>query len=107
MPCTTLPPILYANGQTAAGLHGPRRPDNLLLAVAGVTRPGGTAFLASRTIMSQTNPATAKPKSIWDNDLPAGDSPPLPRWPLVFWIVVYVLWMLFLISMLIVRLKTA
>jgi len=56
--------------------------------------------------MSQTNPATAKPKSIWDNDLPAGDSPPLPRWPLVFWIVVYVLWMLFLISMLIVRLKT-
>lgn len=55
-----------------------------------------------------TNASSAgRPKSTWDNDLPAGDSPPLPRWPLVFWIVVYVLWMLFLISMLIVRLKAA
>ena len=57
--------------------------------------------------MTKTEAAAPdKPKSIWDNDLPAGDSPPLPRWPLVFWITVYVLWMLFLISMLIVRLKT-
>ncbi len=47
-----------------------------------------------------------KPKSIWDNDLPAGDSPPLPRWPLVLWIALYVVWMLFLISMVVVRFKT-
>lgn len=52
--------------------------------------------------------ATAsQPKSIWDNDLPPGDSPPMPRWPLTASIVAYVCWMLFLISMVIVRLKTA
>lgn len=44
-------------------------------------------------------------KSIWDNDLPAGDSPPLPRWPLTAAIVTYVLWMVFLISMMILRLS--
>ena len=47
-----------------------------------------------------------KPKSIWDTDLPAGDSPPLPRWPLTAAIVVYALWMAFLISMAVLRLKT-
>ncbi len=58
--------------------------------------------------MTSTDPSiTDKPKSIWDNDLPAGDSPPLPRWPLTFWIVVYVLWMCFLVSMVVVRFKTA
>ncbi|NLX12075.1 MAG: hypothetical protein GXY44_00265 [Phycisphaerales bacterium] len=46
----------------------------------------------------------AQGRSIWDNDLPAGDSPPLPRWPLIASIVVYCLWMVFLIAMLIVRL---
>jgi hypothetical protein len=49
--------------------------------------------------------ATTKPKSIWDNDLPAGDSPPLPRWPLTAAIVTYSLWMVFLITMAILRLK--
>lgn len=47
-----------------------------------------------------------KPKSIWDNDLPAGDSPPLPRWPLTASIIAYSLWMVFLIAMAVVRLKT-
>ena len=47
-----------------------------------------------------------QPKSIWDNDLPPGDSPPLPRWPLTAAIVAYACWMLFLVSMVIVRLKT-
>ena len=51
--------------------------------------------------------ASNKSKSIWDNDLPAGDSPPLPRWPLMFWIVVYIVWMIFLVSMVILRFKTA
>jgi len=49
---------------------------------------------------------TQKPKSIWDNDLPAGDSPPLPRWPLTVSIIAYSVWMVFLISMMIVRLCT-
>jgi len=46
----------------------------------------------------------AKPKSIWDNDLPAGDSPPLPKWPLVAAIVAYGAWMIFLLAMMILRL---
>ncbi|HSW45283.1 MAG TPA: hypothetical protein VLM89_06905 [Phycisphaerae bacterium] len=57
--------------------------------------------------MTHTNATADKPKSIWDNDLPAGDSPPMPRWPLVFWTVVYVVWMVFLISMVVVRFATA
>lgn len=47
--------------------------------------------------------APDKPKSIWDNDLPAGDSPPLPKWPLTAAIVAFSLWMVFLISMAILR----
>jgi len=47
---------------------------------------------------------TNAPRSIWDNDLPPGDAPPLPRWPLTASIVVYVLWMIFLISMMVLRL---
>ncbi len=43
-------------------------------------------------------------KSIWDNDLPAGDSPPLPRWPLTASAVAYGVWMIFLISMMVMRL---
>lgn len=52
-----------------------------------------------------TNPPAApnKPKSFWDNDLPAGDSPPLPKWPLTAAIVAFSLWMVFLISMAILR----
>ena len=46
-------------------------------------------------------------RSIWDNNLPAGDSPPLPRWPLTASIVAYSLWMVFLVSMMILRLATS
>jgi len=54
----------------------------------------------------EAQPATDQPAqdSIWDNDLPAGDSPPLPRWPLTAAIVAYCIWMGFLASMMIVRL---
>lgn len=48
--------------------------------------------------------AAAKPKTIWDNDLPAGDAPALPRWPLTLSIVAYSLWMIFLLSMMVLRL---
>lgn len=62
------------------------------------------------SIMSEQNKSSsvassAQGRSIWDNDLPAGDSPPLPRWPLTAAIVAYVIWILFLISMMIVRLR--
>lgn len=50
--------------------------------------------------------AISEPKSIWDNDLPPGDSPPMPRWPMTASIVAYALWMVFLVSMMIVRLKS-
>jgi len=50
---------------------------------------------------------TDKPRSIWDNDLPAGDSPPMPRWPLVASIAAYACWMLFLIAMMVLRLVGA
>ncbi|HOA75866.1 MAG TPA: hypothetical protein PL151_20220 [Phycisphaerae bacterium] len=53
------------------------------------------------------NARTERPKSIWDNDLPPGDSPPLPRWPLTAAIIAYSCWALFLVAMLIVRLTTA
>jgi hypothetical protein len=50
---------------------------------------------------------TGGKKSIWDNDLPPGDSPPLPKWPLTVSVIAYSCWMLFLIGMMIVRLKTS
>lgn len=56
--------------------------------------------------MTETN-ATAQteaPKSIWDNDLPAGDSPPMSRGPLVAAIIAYICWMVFLLSMMVMRL---
>ncbi len=64
-----------------------------------------TNLWAMSTVENSTD--AGKRKSIWDNDLPAGDSPPLPRWPLTVCIVLYGLWMVFLIAMWIVRLKYA
>ena len=56
--------------------------------------------------MESTNETTPviQPKSIWDNDLPAGDSPPMPRWPLVAASVTFVVWFGFVISMMVIRL---
>ena len=64
---------------------------------------------ANLSSMSETHDSAhaAKPgksQSIWDNDLPAGDSPPLPGWPLTASIVAYVLWMIFLVGMMVLRL---
>lgn len=69
-----------------------------------------TIPLSKLTGMSDENHAQAEnhaSKSIWDNDLPPGDSPPLPRWPLTASIVAYSCWALFLVAMLVVRLTTA
>lgn len=57
---------------------------------------------ATETLSTSNN--ADKPHSFWDNDLPPGDTPPLPRWPLTAAMAAYALWMLFLISMLILRL---
>ncbi len=47
-----------------------------------------------------------KPGSIWDNDLPAGDAPPLPAWPLKVAVATYVVWLIVLVSMMVLRLST-
>jgi hypothetical protein len=60
--------------------------------------------------MSDSTPMTAvteKRKSIWDNDLPPGDSPAMSKGPLVAASIVYAAWMVFLVSMMVVRLMTA
>ena len=56
--------------------------------------------------VAEPNASADKPKSIWDNDLPAGDSPPLPRWPLTAAISAYALWMVFLVSMMVLRISS-
>ena len=48
-------------------------------------------------------PRESEPKSIWDNDLPAGDSPPMSRTPLIAASVAYGCWLLFLLAMVILR----
>jgi len=41
-----------------------------------------------------------------DADVPAGDMPPRPRWPLVLGVGVWVLWVGFLLAMMVVRMRT-
>lgn len=55
-----------------------------------------------------TDAATAKPpKYDWDDPkVPAGNAPPLPRWPLVASGVAFALWLGFLVVMAIVRTRT-
>lgn len=52
--------------------------------------------------------AEARPsKYDWaDPSVPAGNAPPMPRWPLVVSAVVFALWVCFLIAMAIVRVCT-
>ncbi|NLE59557.1 MAG: hypothetical protein GX616_14445 [Planctomycetes bacterium] len=44
-----------------------------------------------------------EPKSIWDNDLPAGDSPPRPPVVLIVSAAAYGCWLIFLLVMTILR----
>ena len=41
-----------------------------------------------------------------DPSVPAGDSPPLPRWPLIVSVVAFVLWIVFLLAMTVIRTRT-
>jgi hypothetical protein len=45
-----------------------------------------------------------EPKTIWDNDLPAGNSPPIPKAPLIAAAVAYAGWLVFLVVMTVLRL---
>ncbi len=42
-----------------------------------------------------------------DDGIPAGDSPPKPRWPLILAAAAWGTWMAFLVAMLVVRLREA
>lgn len=54
-----------------------------------------------------TTDAAAHTKPNWDDpNVPAGNAPPLPRWPLIASAVVFALWVVFLIAMAIVRVRT-
>lgn len=47
------------------------------------------------------------PKIDWrDPNVPAGDAPPLPRWPLVVSAIAFGLWICFLAAMAVVRYQT-
>ena len=39
-------------------------------------------------------------------DLPAGDSPPRPTWPLVIGVGVWICWVGFLAAMMVIRMRT-
>lgn len=41
-----------------------------------------------------------------NEDLPAGDMPPQPAWPLVVGVAVWVLWLGFLAAMMVIRMQT-
>lgn len=43
----------------------------------------------------------------WDDpNVPVGDAPPLPRWPLYFWIAVCLAWMVVLIAIMLFHLRS-
>jgi hypothetical protein len=49
----------------------------------------------------------SQPKYDWnDPSVPAGDAPPMPRWPLIVSSIAFGLWFIFLVVMAIVRVKT-
>ena len=58
--------------------------------------------MADKTIAVSESDKPAEP-TIWDNDLPTGDSPPLPRWPLTVSIVAVCVWTLFMVAMVVSR----
>jgi hypothetical protein len=41
-----------------------------------------------------------------DPNVPAGNAPPLPLWPLVLSIVVFSAWIIFLVAMAVIRIRT-
>jgi hypothetical protein len=57
----------------------------------------------NKTANQQKTSGQSEPASIWDNDLPAGNSPPRPRAPLIAAAVAYGGWLVFLLVMVILR----
>ena len=62
---------------------------------------------ADRVDSGETELAPKQPRINWnDPDVPAGNAPPLPRWPLVLAALVWVGWLGFLVAMAVVRTST-
>jgi hypothetical protein len=40
-----------------------------------------------------------------DPNVPVGDAPPVPRWPLYVWVTLWLAWIAFLVAMVIIRLR--
>ena len=50
---------------------------------------------------------TKEPKINWDDpSTPAGNAPPMPRWPLIASAVVFSAWLVFLVAMAVLRIRT-
>jgi hypothetical protein len=48
-----------------------------------------------------------EPKYNWEDPaVPAGDAPPMPRWPLVLAVAAWCGWLVFLVVMMVMRLQT-
>lgn len=55
----------------------------------------------------ETELAPKRPRIDWnDPDVPAGNAPPLPRWPLMLAALLWVGWLAFLVVMAVVRTST-
>ena len=54
----------------------------------------------------QTNQADSPKATTTDPDLPAGDSPPQPKWPLILGVAAWAGWLVFLVVMMVARIKT-
>jgi len=64
------------------------------------SKPDSTAAAPSRSVPRPD-------KDDWDNPaVPAGDAPPRARWPLVVAAVAWGAWVVFLVAMMIVRIRT-
>jgi len=73
-----------------------------------MAREMSTTASAGASGQPPANSAKANvPKHDWaDPAIPAGNSPPLPRWPLIVSAVVFTLWVGFLVAMAIIRIRT-
>lgn len=59
------------------------------------------------TTESKEGAATAAPGINWaDPDIPAGNAPALPRWPLVVSALAFAAWVVFLVAMAVMRFRT-
>ena len=61
----------------------------------------------AKSAEQKDTPEAAASQIDWaDPDVPAGDAPPLPRWPLVVSGLAFAAWVVFLVVMAVIRFQT-